>query len=349
MVIFVVPPVSSPGLTSDSYLRTTIVVIPARYHSTRLPGKALADIGGRPMIEHVYRRASEARSVAAVIVATDDERIADAVRRFGGDVRMTSASHLSGTDRLAEVAHTIDCDLIVNVQGDEPLIEPAMIDEAVAPFASEPELRMSTLRRRLEDPADFKNPNVTKVVVDRDGYALYFSRAPIPYVREHSPAAPAWRHVGLYVYRRECLLLLASLPPSVLEQSEALEQLRALEHGIRIKAIETHFDSVGVDTPDDLERVRTLVRQHAASSEGEAQAQILGRAGPPLSVAPGPIGSACGLSAARPASAKATAVRRSCSERGGSRRARASGGGAPRALIKERRYRESGIPARAGP
>ena len=258
MVIFAVPLVSSPGLRSASSLRTTIVVIPARYQSTRLPGKALADIGGRPMIEHVYRRASDARSVAAVIVATDDERIVSAVRAFGGDVRMTSASHRSGTDRLAEVAQTIDCDLIVNVQGDEPLIEPAMIDEAVAPFAAEPELRMSTLRRRLDNPEDFRNPNVTKVVVDRDGYALYFSRAPIPYQREDSPAAPAWRHVGLYVYRRECLLLLARLPPTVLEQSEALEQLRALEHGIRIKAIETHYDSIGVDTPDDLERVRHL-------------------------------------------------------------------------------------------
>jgi 3-deoxy-manno-octulosonate cytidylyltransferase (CMP-KDO synthetase) len=211
------------------------------------------------MIEHVYRRASDARSVAAVIVATDDERIASAVRAFGGDVRMTSASHRSGTDRLAEVAATIECDLVVNVQGDEPLIEPAMIDEAVAPFAAEPELRMSTLRRLIESPADYRNPNVTKVVVDREGYALYFSRAPIPYVREDCPAAPAWRHVGLYVYRRECLLRLARLAPTVLEQSEALEQLRALEHGIRIKAVETHYDSIGVDTPDDLERVRGLV------------------------------------------------------------------------------------------
>jgi 3-deoxy-manno-octulosonate cytidylyltransferase (CMP-KDO synthetase) len=210
------------------------------------------------MIEHVYRRASEARSVGTVIVATDDERIVNAVRAFGGDVRMTSASHRSGTDRLAEVAEAIDCDLVVNVQGDEPLIEPGMIDEAVAPFATEPDLRMSTLRRLIDDPADYRNPNVTKVVVDRDGYALYFSRAPIPYVRENSPAAPAWRHVGLYVYRRECLLRLARLPPTVLEQSEALEQLRALEHGIRIKAIETHYDSVGVDTLDDLERVRKI-------------------------------------------------------------------------------------------
>jgi 3-deoxy-manno-octulosonate cytidylyltransferase (CMP-KDO synthetase) len=207
-------------------------------------------------------------------VATDDSRIADAVRAFGGDVRMTSASHRSGTDRLAEVAATMECDLIVNVQGDEPLIEPAMIDEAVAAFDTEPDLRMSTLRRLIEDPADYRNPNVTKVVVDRDGYALYFSRAPIPHVRDDSPAARAWRHVGLYVYRRECLLFLAQLAPTELEQSEALEQLRALEHGIRIKAIETHYDSIGVDTPDDLERVRSLVED-----AGNMRAQTIGRAG----------------------------------------------------------------------
>ena len=241
------------------------------------------------MIEHVYRRASDARSVGAVIVATDDERIADAVRAFGGDVRMTSPDHRSGTDRLAEVVQTMDCDLVVNVQGDEPLIEPAMIDEAVAPFAADATLRMSTLRRRIANPADFRNPNVTKVVVDRDGYALYFSRAPIPYVREDSPAAPAWRHVGLYVYRRECLLLLATLEPTALEQSEALEQLRALEHGIRIKAMETHYDSVGVDTPDDLERVRKIVADtgtNSALSPTSTTQDELGRAGLPLNLAP---------------------------------------------------------------
>lgn len=210
------------------------------------------------MIEHVYRRAADARSIASVIVATDDERIVRAVTAFGGDVRLTSPAHRSGTDRLAEIAETLDCDVIVNVQGDEPLIEPAMIDEAVAPFASDSALRMSTLRRRIDDPAERGNPNVTKVVVDRDGYALYFSRAPIPYVRDGSPAAPAWRHVGLYVYRRECLMKLAQLAPTALEESEALEQLRALEHGIRIKVIETQYDSIGVDTAEDLARVRTL-------------------------------------------------------------------------------------------
>jgi 3-deoxy-manno-octulosonate cytidylyltransferase (CMP-KDO synthetase) len=215
------------------------------------------------MIQHVYRRTAEARSIASVIVATDDERIHRAVLAFGGDSRMTSPSHQSGTDRIAEIAQTIDFDLVVNVQGDEPLIEPAMIDEAVAPFASDPTLMMSTLRRRLDDAADVLNPNVTKVVVDRSDFALYFSRAPIPFRREGCPAAPMWRHVGLYVYRRDCLLRLSALPPTAMERSEALEQLRALEYGIRIKAVETAFDSVGVDTPEDLERVR---RSYAARS-----------------------------------------------------------------------------------
>jgi 3-deoxy-manno-octulosonate cytidylyltransferase (CMP-KDO synthetase) len=221
------------------------------------------------MIEHVYRRAADARSVSSIMVATDDERIASAVRAFGGDVRMTSPAHQSGTDRIAEVARSLACDLIVNVQGDEPLLEPAMIDEAVSAFDGNPSLAMSTLRRRIEDPAELQNPNVTKVVVDRDDYALYFSRAPIPHVRPGATPADAWRHIGLYVYRRDCLLRLASLPATALEQSEALEQLRALEHGIRIKALETQYDSVGVDTPDDLERVR---QQFFDASDGKPAA-----------------------------------------------------------------------------
>jgi 3-deoxy-manno-octulosonate cytidylyltransferase (CMP-KDO synthetase) len=211
------------------------------------------------MIEHVYRRASEARSVSSVIVATDDERIYRAVQAFGGAAQLTSASHPSGTDRLAEVAASLSCDIVVNVQGDEPLIEPSTIDDAVAPLLADPRLEMSTLRRRIEDPEEIENPNVTKVVVDREGFALYFSRAPIPHVRAGAIAAAAWAHVGLYVYRRSCLLRLASLPPTALERSEALEQLRALEHGIRIKAIETAHASIGVDTPEDLDRVRRLL------------------------------------------------------------------------------------------
>lgn len=216
------------------------------------------------MIEHVYRRTAAARAIRSVIVATDDERICRAVRAFGGEARMTSAAHVSGTDRIAELAADLDCDLIVNVQGDEPLIEPEMIDEAVAPFAADLSLQMSTLRRRLDGRAEADNPNVTKVVVDRADFALYFSRAAIPFVRGGCPPARAWRHVGLYVYRRDCLRRLAALPPTEMERSEALEQLRALEHGIRIKAVETTFDSIGVDTPADLARVRAIFAAHPA-------------------------------------------------------------------------------------
>ena len=260
MVRFAVPPVSTPGPAVNSGSVSVVAIIPARYHSSRLPGKALADIGGRPMIEHVYRRTAAARSVGVVIVATDDERICDAVEAFGGRAQLTSSKHLSGTDRLAEVAAGLTCDLVVNVQGDEPLVEPSMIDDAIAPFRTDRELQMTTLRRRIEDRSELQNPNVTKVVVDRDGYALYFSRAAIPHTRDGCPPATAWRHIGLYVYRRECLLRLTSLPPTAMEQAEALEQLRAIEHGIRIKAIETAHDSVGVDTPEDLARVRQLAR-----------------------------------------------------------------------------------------
>jgi 3-deoxy-manno-octulosonate cytidylyltransferase (CMP-KDO synthetase) len=210
------------------------------------------------MIEHVYRRTLAARGITRVIVATDDHRIADAVSAFGGNVEMTAPHHPSGTDRLAEVAARLNCDVVVNVQGDEPLIDPQMIEEAVAPLIADSDLAMSTLRRRIESSADLQNPNVTKVVVDQDGFALYFSRAPIPFRRAGCEPAQAWRHIGLYVYRRECLLRLAALPSTAMERAEALEQLRALEHGIRIKTIETTHDSIGVDTPDDLARVRQL-------------------------------------------------------------------------------------------
>jgi 3-deoxy-manno-octulosonate cytidylyltransferase (CMP-KDO synthetase) len=213
------------------------------------------------MVEHVYRRAAAARSVGLVIVATDDERIRAAVATFGGDVRMTSASHASGTDRVAEVAASLDCDVVVNVQGDLPLIEPVMIDEAVDALANDPSLPASTLRRRLDDPSALADPNVVKVVVARDGDALYFSRAPIPFRREdrdrpERPAPPCWKHIGLYAYRRTFLLELARLTPTALERAEALEQLRMLEHRYRIRAVETAHDSIEVDTPEDLERVR---------------------------------------------------------------------------------------------
>jgi 3-deoxy-manno-octulosonate cytidylyltransferase (CMP-KDO synthetase) len=242
-----------------------VVVIPARFQSTRFPGKALADLDGRPMIEHVYRRAAASRVASRVIVATDDLRIATAVTAFGGQVRLTRADHRTGTDRLAEVAATLACDVIVNVQGDEPLLDPRAIDEAVAPFA-DPAVQMTTLCRRIDHPADLSNPNVVKVVRDRAGYALYFSRAAIPYARDPRGGwPPLYRHVGLYGYRRSTLLVLAALEPTPLERAESLEQLRALEHGIRIRAIETSYDSFGVDTPDDLEQVRRLLTVPSSS------------------------------------------------------------------------------------
>lgn len=214
------------------------------------------------MIEHVYRRAAASPAVDAVIVATDDERVRRAVESFGGLAWMTRADHRSGSDRLAEVAALLECDLIVNVQGDEPLLVPEMISEAVAPLAADRSIPMGTLCRRIDDPADFTNPNVVKVAVDRAGFALYFSRSPIPYARDATPgAAPsrAFKHIGLYVYQRAFLLAFAGLAPTPLEQTESLEQLRALEHGYRIRAVETSHDSVGVDTPADLDRVRRLV------------------------------------------------------------------------------------------
>ena len=213
------------------------------------------------MIEHVYRRAASARHVDAVLVATDDARIAEAVTKFGGDVRLTRRDHFSGTDRLAEVAAHLDCDLVVNVQGDEPLIEPGAIDAAIEPFREDEALSMSTLCTRLLDTAEAANPNVVKVVSDVRGFALYFSRSPVPYPR--SSGERPYKHLGLYVYRREFLRQIAALAPTPLERSESLEQLRVLEHGYSIKVVETTHDSIGVDTPEDLERVRRLMTAEA--------------------------------------------------------------------------------------
>ena len=212
------------------------------------------------MIEHVYRRASASPLVSQVIVATDDLRVATRVSEFGGKVKLTKATHETGTDRLAEVAASLDCDIVVNVQGDEPLVDPGAISELVRPFAGDRSLQMTTLFRRIHSPAELNNPNVVKVVLDRGGFALYFSRAPIPYNRDPRGGwPPLYRHIGLYAYRRSTLLVLAGLEPTPLERAEALEQLRALEHGIRIKCLETTFESLEVNTPEDLEQVRRLL------------------------------------------------------------------------------------------
>ena len=208
------------------------------------------------MIEHVYRRAAAAPGVDAVVVATDDARIVAAVERFGGIARMTRSTHRSGLDRVAEIAADLQCDIIVNVQGDEPLIEPRMISEAVEALDVDAAVQMSTLRRRITDAGDYDNPNVVKVAADVNGDALYFSRAPIPFARQAESAGPIFKHVGLYAYRRDFVLMLAALPQTPLEATESLEQLRVLEHGFRIRAVVTDYDSIGVDTPEDLDRVR---------------------------------------------------------------------------------------------
>lgn len=230
------------------------------------------------MVEHVYRRTASTSGVDAVVVATDDARIAAAVERFGGIARMTRSRHRTGTDRIAEVVSDVECDIVVNVQGDLPMIEPSMIAQVLQPFARDPDAHMSTLRQPITDPADCTNPNVVKVVVNRQGDALYFSRAPIPFVRgigpcngglsptgagapEASPTGPDvglpfYKHIGLYAYRRAFLLSLTALPQTPLEVVESLEQLRAIEHGFRITTVETAYESIEVDTPDDIERVR---------------------------------------------------------------------------------------------
>jgi len=208
------------------------------------------------MIEHVCRRAEAARRVDAVVIATDDERIAAAADGFGAVAVMTSPSHATGTDRLAEVARALAGEIVVNVQGDEPLIAPAAIDAAIEPLLGQPNDVMSTLRRRIDDPSDLDNSSVVKVVVDLDGYALYFTRSAVPFVRPGDAAPAAWRHLGLYAYRRDFLLAFAGLSRTPLERAEGLEQLRALEHGYRIRTVETTADAIGVDTPEDLDRVR---------------------------------------------------------------------------------------------
>ena len=241
--------------------RKILGVIPARFASTRFPGKALARIGSKPMLEHVFERASQARYLTSIIIATDDKRIEAAARAFGAPVRMTRADHASGTDRAAEVASADTAELIVNIQGDEPLIDPAAIDAAILPMVDDPSIPMGTLKKRIEDPREIGDPNVVKVVTDRTGNAIYFSRSTIPYVRDGDSQAPQtahYKHIGLYVYRRDFLLGYSNMPVGPLERAERLEQLRALENGYQIRVVETEYESLGVDTPADLERVSRL-------------------------------------------------------------------------------------------
>ena len=235
-----------------------LCVIPARYASTRLPGKPLSMIAGKPMIQHVYERACQAQMPDEVIVATDNELVEKAVAAFGGKAVMTSPDHPSGTDRLAEVALMYpDVDVIVNVQGDEPMIPPEVIDNLAKAFEADAELNMATMKVAM-DEADYDNPAAVKVVTDLNGYALYFSRSLMPYPRNKPEGYKVYKHVGIYAYRRNFLLKYAVLQPTPLEKAESLEQLRALENGYKIKVLESTFKGIGVDTPEDLAAVNEL-------------------------------------------------------------------------------------------
>ena len=233
-----------------------IAVIPARYSSSRFDGKALADIHGKPMIEWVYRQAVKSLLVNKTIVATDDERIFQVVTKFGGEAVITSADNKTGTDRIAESVKNIETDLVVNVQGDEPLITPEVIDRVVQPLLDDPNLQMVTAACKIKNKQELDNPNVVKVTLDHQGYALYFSRSRIPYQAKYQENSfPSYKHLGLYSYRKDFLLHFANLPQSSLEKTEKLEQLRVLENGYKIKVVKTKYDGIGVDTKEDLQKV----------------------------------------------------------------------------------------------
>ncbi len=239
-----------------------ICIIPARYQSSRFEGKPLADICGKPMIQHVYEKAAGVDMVSSVTVATDSRDIFDRVQEFGGKAVMTSENHRSGTDRIAEVAEILgldDSDIVVNIQGDQPLFEPGQIEEVARPLIDDSSLEFSTLIYKIQREEEIHHPNAVKVVFDRDHYALYFSRSTVPYDRDGKEPVLYYKHHGIYGYRRSFLRVFTSLETGVLERIEALEQLRALENGYRIKVVETLYDSVEVDTPEELERVRAII------------------------------------------------------------------------------------------
>jgi 3-deoxy-manno-octulosonate cytidylyltransferase (CMP-KDO synthetase) len=240
-------------------------VIPARYASARFPGKSLAPIAGKTMLQHVWERASQARYLTSLVIATDDERIRAAAQSFSARVVMTRSDHASGTDRVAEAASASNASLVVNIQGDEPAMDPNAIDIAILGLIDNPDAPMATLKKRIERPADVSDPNVVKVVTDSQGMAIYFSRSPIPFVRETGEPAALFKHIGLYVYHREFLMQYPDLPAGPLERVERLEQLRAIENGFKIHVGETEYDSIGVDTPEDLQRVSDLFEKTMAS------------------------------------------------------------------------------------
>lgn len=236
-----------------------IGVIPARYGSTRFEGKVLAELCGKPMIQWVWEAAKRAKILDEVIVACDDKRVEEAVVSFGGSAVFTAKEHLSGTDRICEVVNPLEVKVVVNIQADEPLIDPVMIENVARPLLEEPALNMTTLMKEIDDPQEIAEPNVVKVLTDKNGLALYFSRAAIPYQRDKSLDVTYYKHIGLYAYTKDFLFIFKNLPESALERIEKLEQLRVLEEGFRIKVIETNISTLGVDTPEDLEKVKKIL------------------------------------------------------------------------------------------
>jgi len=245
-----------------------LAIIPARFGSSRLPGKPLASIAGKPMIQHVVERVRRAQLVKSILVATDDERIKRAVEGFGGQAILTRPDHRTGTDRVAEVAAHVDAGIYVNIQGDEPLIDPATVDAVVSAMLEDVSVQIAAPCAAITQPNEIMDPNIVKVARDFDGNSLYFSRAPIPWVRDTKTtvAARHWKHIGLYAFRRDTLLEFPTLPPGELEHIEQLEQLRWLENGFRIRTVETDYDAVSVDVPADIERVEKLLREQRGAS-----------------------------------------------------------------------------------
>jgi len=240
-----------------------IGIIPARYSSTRFQGKVLADILGKPMIQHVWERAKQALLLEDLIIACDDEKVAKVAQEFGAKVVMTAKAHVSGTDRIIEVVNPIDVRIIINIQADEPLVHPQMINAVAQALLDDNKVSMATIMKQIDNADDLDDPNVVKVVIDKNNFALYFSRSPIPcHAKESEIKLPIYfKHIGLYGYTKDFLFIYKNLPVSYLERVERLEQLRVLEEGFRIKVIETKYDTIGVDTPQDLERVKLCLRE----------------------------------------------------------------------------------------
>lgn len=242
--------------------RDIVCIIPSRYESSRFPGKPLADLCGKPMIQHVYERVAKAKAVPYVAVATDDQRIYDAVKNFGGNAIMTAVTHRSGTDRIAEAIRSMNLNtdaIVVNIQGDQPIFEPSHVDEVIGPLLDDSSINMATLIYKIILDEEITHPHAVKVVLDHQNFALYFSRATIPYVRDKGLKADYYKHHGIYAYRRDFLDVFTGLPEGKLEKLEALEQLRALEYGYKVKVVITPHDSVEVDNRQELERVRQIL------------------------------------------------------------------------------------------